>query len=629
MENSSNKKQIVSSIEVPVDSQFNGSTDFILSESHHGEGDGKPDGCCHMCRKKMVYKRLPILTWLPKYSAADAIGDLIAGITVGMTVIPQGLAYSSVAGLPPEFGLYGSFMGCLVYVVLGSCKDSTIGSTAVASLLVGQSSEGVWQRAVLLTFLTGLIEIAMGVLHLGFLVDFVSGPVNSGFTSAVALIILTSQMKNLLNVKATGSTFVKMWASVLQNITKSHISDTCLGLSSITFLLTFRWIGGLRVGPKDRNLQTCKQKFINKCLWIMGISRNGVLVIASALIGWYLDRIGNQYFTLIGAIPQGVPRFSLPPFSIPEIRGNGTNGEEIIIQQGETFSEMIGHIGSGLVVVPLIALLENISVCKAFATSKPIDATQELFAMGFSNIGNSFFQGYRANGGLARSAVNNASGVRTPMSNLYIGSIVILALTFLTPYFYYIPKATLAAVIIAAVIFMIQYNVIVPMWRSKKIDLIPGFGAFFACLILPLQIGIFVGIGINMVFILYYSARPKVNLNTLETSSGQTFLMFTPDRCLIFPSVEFVRNVINKSGMKTNVPVVVDCTYVYGADFTAAKAVAMMVKDFDSRHQKIIFYNLKPSVSQVFEGLNNNLILCYSKSDLELELTKEKYVEAP
>lgn len=618
------EKKSILSIEVAVDTQFNGSTDFILSDSEHNA----EKGCCHMCRMKMIYRRLPILTWLPKYSTADAIGDLIAGVTVGLTVIPQGLAYSSIVGLPPEYGLYGSFMGCLVYVVLGSCKDSTIGSTAVASLLVGQSAGGIWQRAVLLTFLTGLIEIAMGILRLGFLVDFVSGPVNAGFTSAVALLILTSQMKNLLNVRAEGSTFVGMWTSVFKNIAKFHLADTCLGFFCITFLLIFRWIGGLRVGPSDDNLRNKKQKFINKCLWIMGISRNGVLVIVSAIIGWYLEQIGDQRFTLIGKIPQGVPSIALPPFSIPEIRGNGTNGEEVIIQHGETFTEMIGHIGWGLVVVPLIALLENTSVCKAFASNKPIDATQELFAMGLANIGNSFFQGYRANGGLARSAVNNASGVRTPLSNLYIGSIVILALMYLTPYFAFIPKATLAAVIIAAVIFMIQYNVVIPMWRSKKIDLIPGFGAFIACLVFPLQVGIFVGIGINMVFILYYSARPKVNLKALETSSGQTFLMLTPDRCLIFPSVEFVKNVINKSGMKTSVPVVVDCTYVYGADYTAAKAVAMMVRDFKSRNQKIVFYNLKPSVARVFEGVASNLILCYSKSELESELTKvEKIVE--
>lgn len=613
------EKRTISSIEVPVDTQFNGSADFIVSESHHEENSG----CCHMCRKKMIYRRLPILTWLPKYSKEDAIGDLIAGLTVGLTVIPQGLAYSSIVGLPPEYGLYGAFMGCLVYVVLGSCKDSTIGSTAVASLLVGQSAGGVWQRAVLLTFLTGFIEIGMGILRLGFLVDFVSGPVNSGFTSAVSLLVLTSQMKNLLNVKTAGATFFEMWTSVFKNIHKSDISDTCLGLCSITFLLIFRWIGGLRVGSKDETVVTTKQKFINKWFWIMGISRNGILVIVSGLLGWYLERIGDQRFTLIGNIPQGVPHISLPPFSIPEIRGNNTNGEEIIIQHGETFTEMVSHIGSGLIVVPLIALLENISVCKAFASNKPIDATQELFAMGFANIGNSFFSGYRANGGLARSAVNNASGVRTPMSNLYIGSWVIMALIYLTPFLSYIPKATLAAVIIAAVIFMVQYNVIVPMWRSKKIDLIPGFSAFIACLVFPVQIGIFVGIGVNMIFILYYSARPKVNLNCLETSCGQTFLMLTPDRCLIFPSIEFVRNVINKTGMKTTVPVVVDCTYVYGADYTAAKSVTMMLKDFTSRNQKIIFYNLKPSVARVFESVNTNLILCYSKSELELELTKK------
>lgn len=172
------------------------------------------------CRKKIMHKRLPIFAWLPTYSAEDAVGDLVAGITVGLTVIPQALAYAGIAGLAPavsfllnrvyivsscynrfrdcfQFGLYGSFLGCFVYIILGSCKDVPMGPTAIASLLTFQAAGGVWQRAVLLSFLTGAIELLMGALGLGFLINFVSGPVSSGFTSAVALIILTSQIKDV------------------------------------------------------------------------------------------------------------------------------------------------------------------------------------------------------------------------------------------------------------------------------------------------------------------------------------------------------------------------------------------------------------------------------------------------
>lgn len=151
------------------------------------------------CTKKTLYKRLPILTWLPKYNNQDFLGDLVAGITVGLTVIPQSLAYSNIAGLPAEYGLYGSFLGCFVYILLGSCKDIPVGPTAILSLLTHQAiGDRGPQYAILLCFLCGVVQLFMGFFGLGFLVDFVSGPVSSGFTSAVALIIVTSQVKDIL-----------------------------------------------------------------------------------------------------------------------------------------------------------------------------------------------------------------------------------------------------------------------------------------------------------------------------------------------------------------------------------------------------------------------------------------------
>lgn len=178
---------------------------------------------------------------------------------------------------------------------------------------------------------------------------------------------------------------------------------------------------------------------------------------------------------------------------------------------------------------------------------------------------------------------------------------------------------------------------------SSETDLIPGLAAFFACLVLPLQIGILVGIGINIVFILYHAARPKLRVEKLtvcfhkpniflkyvgcltvniflQTTDGINYIMLTPDRCIIFPSVEFVRSVINKQGMKTTLPVVVDCTHIYGADYTAAKVVATMIQDFESRKQKIYFYNLKLSVAQVFGGVTPDIIQLYDMTALEAEL---------
>jgi len=285
---------------------------------------------------------------------------------------------------------------------------------------------------------------------------------------------------------------------------------------------------------------------------------------------------------------------------------------------------MVSHLGSGLIVIPLIALLENIAVCKAFGKGKSVDSTQELIAIGAANMVNSFAQGYPGTGALARGAVNNASGVRTPLGNLYTGILVLLALLFLTPLFFYIPKAALAAVIIAAVIFMIEVKVVKPMWRSKKTDLIPGLAAFFACLIFPLEIGILFGIGINVVFILYHAARPKIRIEYLATSAHATkYLMLTPDRCLIFPSVDYVRKLISKQGIKTQVPIVIDCSHIYGADFTAAKVIEILIADFKSRSQPLIFYNLKPSVGQVFDDISDDFKVFYTHDSLEEEVERK------
>ncbi|XP_060654576.1 sodium-independent sulfate anion transporter-like [Drosophila nasuta] len=620
-----------------LDAQFHSSsTEFILITDHRTSKyksleqleaakleDNSNDSCCsryarNICRMKTLKKRLPILNWLPKYRPSDALGDLIAGLTVGLTVIPQGLAYSGVVGLPAQYGLYGSFMGCFMYVLFGTCKDNTIGSTAVASLMTYQFAKGSWQRSVLLTFLTGFIELLMAAFKLGSLVEFVSGPVSAGFTSAVALIVSTSQMKYILGVNSDGASFLQRWISMIKDINNIRLADSCLGCVCIILLLAMRYLGRLSIGPKDRTQCNWLQRIINNLIKFMGISRNATVVIATTVMAMHLESSGSNPFVLTGYIPPGLPSLALPPFSVEPQPGNATAGIPAV--PGETFLEMVQSLGYGLIVVPLIALLESVSVCKAFAKGKQIDITQEMVATGVANIANSLFSGYRSNSGLARSAINNASGCRTSMSNFYIGLVVVLALSFLTEYFAFIPRAVLAAILISAVIFQVQYQIIMPMWRSKRSDLVPGILAFITCLVLPLEIGILVAIAANQLFILYHSARPKVTLEQLETEQGIRFVKITPDRCLIFPSVEFVRNMVLKSGSKTTLPVVIDCTYIYAADFTAAKVISSMVDDFRRRQQKIIFFNLKPSVVSIFEGLNTRLILCYNMYALSQEL---------
>lgn len=175
----------------------------------------------------------------------------------------------------------------------------------------------------------------------------------------------------------------------------------------------------IKIGPKNDDEKSTLHKIVNKTLWLIGTARNAIIVIAGGAFAAYFYETGHHdMFKMIGDIPQGLPSVKMPPFSIPEVR-NETSGE--IISEGQGFGDMISSLGSGLIVVPLIALLENIAICKAFANGKSIDASQELIAIGTANIANSFVQGYPGTGALSRGAVNNASGVRTPLGSLYTG----------------------------------------------------------------------------------------------------------------------------------------------------------------------------------------------------------------
>ncbi|CAB0038959.1 unnamed protein product [Trichogramma brassicae] len=497
-------------------------------------------------------------------------------------------------------------------VVQPNGTDVPVGPTAIAAIMTHETLEKSHlgpDFAVLLTFISGCVCMLMGTLQLGFLIDFISGPVSVGFTSAAAIIIATSQVKDILGISIKGGKFTQVWHQIFEQIGQTRLWDVVLGLTCMFILLVMRKVKDIPVVPKDEKKPAAWRLTLEKFLWLMSTARNILVLVSCALACWLLERhLGSSPVVLTGHVKQGLPGLGLPPF-----QGKVNN-------ETYHFLDMVQLMGSGCIVVPLLSILETIAIAKAFSEGKPIDATQEMLAVGACNIVSSFFSSIPVSGGLSRGAVNHSSGVRTTLGGVYTGLLVLVSLQFLTPYLYYIPKASLAAVIIAAVVFMVEVQVVKPMWRTKSENrLDPGVVTFLCCLLLQLEIGIVVGIGINLLFLLYGSARPSIRVGKDINVDGLEYLVITPDRSLVFPSVEYVRSMISKQGSKqgTDVPVVIDSTHIQAADFTAAKGIKSLIEDFERRGQPLLFYNLKPSIVTIFQGVKPvELRVCYSEEEL-------------
>ncbi|XP_046744753.1 sodium-independent sulfate anion transporter-like isoform X2 [Diprion similis] len=544
---------------------------------------------------------IPILEWFPRYTHLDAVSDFIAGITLGLTMIPQSIAYAALAGLPVQYGLYSAFAGSLIYVFFGKIKEVSIGPTSLMSLLTLEYTRGLPLDFVfLLGFLAGCMELTFGLLNLGFLVDFISMPVTSGFTSATSVIIILGQLERLLGLEYKTSSNIEKIVKAFQHIGDIRIGDTLIGISSIIFLLIFRKLNNVNLCWQQSEK---KHKFVKKLLWFLSIGRNALLILITTVLAFIMETAGKSPFLLSGKVEPGLPSFGLPPFSTQD--GNRTY----------TFIDMCSHLRSGIFILPLVAVLANVSIAKAFASDKGVDAAQEMRSLGLCNIFGSFVQSMPTCGAFSRSAVSNSSGVRTPLSGLYAGILTLLALSFLTPYFYYIPRASLAAVLIGAVIFMIEWSIIPVLWKGSKKDMAASIGTFIACII-SVEYGLLFGVMLNILYLLHAWARPSIQVSKCKTADGDKYILIKPDIGLYYPVVDFLRNKMNEAAAekgKNILPVVLDCDGFKGIDYTGMKCIEAMINDFEKKEQYLTFIHLNARVLKKIESLGGIKKLRHAK----------------
>ncbi|KAK7930224.1 hypothetical protein WMY93_006619 [Mugilogobius chulae] len=380
----------------------------------------------HCCSYNTVKSWLPILSWLPKYNLKWLQMDVLAGLTVGLTAIPQALAYAAVADLPVQFGLYSAFMGGFIYTVLGTSKDVTLGPTAIMSLLCFSVVGGQPHRAVLLSLLCGLIQTTMALLRLGFLLDFISYPVIKGFTCAAAITIGFGQVKNILGLRDVPSEFVLQVYYTFAKIPEARVGDVVLGLVCLIVLLTLVFMK--KTLPEDQ--APTVSILARKLVWTLATMRNALVVIGASLIAYSLDGYGDDVFTITGKTAQGLPPFRPPPMS--DTTANGTT---------VTFGEIVQDFGEGLAVIPFMGLLESIAIAKAFGSQN----------------------GYRI---VANQTVNSQTGVCTPAGGIVTKlDLLPFGVTFFVS-FWEVQYGIIAGIVVSGALLL--YNTARP--QIKKVD---------------------------------------------------------------------------------------------------------------------------------------------------------------
>ncbi|XP_020593458.1 sulfate transporter 4.1, chloroplastic-like isoform X1 [Phalaenopsis equestris] len=433
---------------------------------------------------------LPCARWIRSYRWREYLqADLIAGVTVGIMLVPQSMSYAKLAGLHPIYGLYSSFVPIFIYSIFGSSRQLAIGPVALVSLLVSNvlhkivdSSEKLYtELAILLAFMVGVLECLMGLFRLGWLIRFVSHSVISGFTTASALVIALSQAKYFLGYNIEGSSkIVPLIRSIIAGAGDFKWPPFVMGFFILGILLLMK-----ELGKTKKNLRMLRA--------------SGPLT--AVILGTSFVKIFHpSSISVVGDVPQGLPKFSVPT----EFR----NAKSLI----PTAFLITG-----------VAIMESVGIAKALAAKHgyELDSNQELFGLGVANICGSFFSSYPTTGSFSRSAVNHESGAKTGLSGITMGIIMGCALLFMTPLFRDIPQCALAAIVVSAVMGLVEHKEAIFLWRVDKRDFFLWIVTCITTLVFGIEIGVLIGVAFSLAFVIHESANPHVAVTYVDSSAIQ------------------------------------------------------------------------------------------------------------
>jgi sulfate permease, SulP family len=431
---------------------------------------------------------IPILQWGRQYRRDTFASDAVAALIVTVMLIPQSLAYALLAGLPPEVGLYASVAPLLLYAVFGSSRVLAVGPVAVVSLMTAAAigdhavagSSQYWAIAITLAFLSGAMLTLMGILRLGFLANFLSHPVISGFISASALLIAASQIKTLMGIKADGHNFIELVGSLALQFSKTHTLTFTFGILTIAFLF---WT---RKGLKPLLL---RQGFNDRLADILTKAGPVAAIAMTTLLTWGFDW-KEKGLKIVGAVPQGLPPFTMPIWDL-------TLWKELAIPA---------------LLISIVGFVESVSVGQTLAAKRRqrIEPDQELLALGASNLSAAFTGGFPVTGGFARSVVNFDAGAQTPAAGVLTALGITLVSLFLTPALYFLPQATLAATIIVAVLTLVDVGILKRTWAYSKSDFAALVATFLVTLGFGVEAGLVAGVAVSLALFLHRTSQPHI-----------------------------------------------------------------------------------------------------------------------
>ncbi len=474
---------------------------------------------------------LPCIDWVASYDKATAGKDGLAAVIVTLMLIPQSLAYAMLAGLPPITGLYASITPLILYAIFGSSRTLAVGPVAVISLMTAaalgpmfaaESAEYIG-AAMLLAALSGLILLLMAVLRLGFLANFLSHPVISGFISASGLLIALSQLKHILGVKAQGQTVLELVPSLAAQIPLIHIPTLIIGGLCLLFLQLVRTrLKGILLGLG------CSQG------WADSLTKTGpVLTILVSVLAVTLGDLANNGVQVVGAIPEGLPALRMPTMDL-----------QLAIQ-----------LLPAALLISLVGFVESVSVAQTLAAKRRerIDPDQELVGLGTANIAAAVSGGFPVTGGFSRSIVNFDAGAKTPMAGVLTAVGIALTALFFTPLFHNLPHAVLAATIIVAVLSLVDLKSLKRTWRFSKQDFIAQAATMIGVLFMGVEIGIIMGVSLSLLLFLWRTSRPHSavvgqlpgsehfrNIERFSVIQSESVVSLRVDESLYFPNARYL-----------------------------------------------------------------------------------------